>query len=103
MSIPFLVDVLERIFYGYGVKPLYPISWSAVIIFGFALYFWFRNSIRKIIRRTVIEKKPNENEPNEIQFNTTFKEEPVSFIDCALLCRMIIIVLFRYSRIHDLF
>jgi hypothetical protein len=83
MGIPFFIDTLEVIFYGYGVKPLYPISWSVAIIFGFALYFWFRNSIIKIIRRTIIERKPNKNEPNEIQFNTTFEEELVTFTDCA--------------------
>jgi uncharacterized protein YjbI with pentapeptide repeats len=50
-----LVDFLEWILYGYGVRPSFPIAWSALIILAFGLFFRQKRCLRKIITEEKIE------------------------------------------------
>ncbi|MGB7570931.1 MAG: pentapeptide repeat-containing protein, partial [Methanothrix sp.] len=44
-----LIDYVEWILYGYGVRPSFPIAWSVMIILAFRLFFWQKRCLRKLI------------------------------------------------------
>ena len=50
-------DYLEWIFYGFGVKPSYPLLWSILVIIVFGIIYIKSNGIIKLIARDELEKQ----------------------------------------------
>jgi hypothetical protein len=51
------LDFIAWITYGFGVKPSYPLIWSATFISLFGLYFWTKKSILKFASKEIFEER----------------------------------------------
>jgi uncharacterized protein YjbI with pentapeptide repeats len=76
------VDFMEWLLYGYGVKPFFPIAWSASIILAFGLFFRRKRCLRKIITEERIENA--EEGSDEVQIKTTARKAEIGALDPIL-------------------
>jgi len=74
-----LIDFGEWILYGYGVRPSFPIAWSAAIILAFGLFFWKKRCLRKIITEERIEDARDGSD--EVLVQTKARKAPINFLD----------------------
>jgi len=74
-----LIDSMEWILYGYGVRPSFPIAWSAAIILGFGLLFRQKRCLRKIITEERIEDAKDGSD--EVLVQNKARKAPINFID----------------------
>jgi len=73
------VDFGEWILYGYGVRPSFPIAWSAMIILAFGLFFRQKRCLRKIITEEKIED--NRDGSDEVLVESKARKAPLNSID----------------------
>jgi hypothetical protein len=74
-----LVDFGEWLLYGYGVRPSFPIAWSAAIILAFGLFFWKKRCLRKIITEERIEDAKDGSD--EVLVESKARKAPINFLD----------------------
>lgn len=74
------LDYLEWIFYGFGVKPIYPFAWSVFFVLFFGVLFWGGNGIRKYIRREILDEEPTD-QAMELTSRTTLRVERITLKD----------------------
>ena len=74
------LDYLEWIFYGFGVKPIYPFAWSVFIISFFGVLFWRGNGIKKYVRREILDEGSTD-QGIELTYRTAQKEERMTLKD----------------------
>ena len=74
-----LIDFWEWILYGYGVRPSFPIAWSALIILAFGLFFRQKRCLRKIITEERIEDAKDGSD--EVLVQTKARKAPINFLD----------------------
>ena len=76
------IDYGEWLLYGYGVRPIIPISWSAIIILAFGLFFWQKRCLRKIILDERIENSKDASD--EMLVKTTAIRAEINALDPIL-------------------
>lgn len=74
-----LIDFVEWILYGYGVRPSFPVAWSAIIILAFGLFFRQKRCLRKIITEEKIEDAGDGSD--EVLVQTKLRKAPINSID----------------------
>ena len=74
-----LIDFGEWILYGYGVRPSFPLAWSAAIILAFGLFFRQKRCLRKIITEEKIEDAGDGSD--EVLAETKARKAPLNFLD----------------------
>jgi len=74
-----LIDFGEWILYGYGVRPSFPIVWSAAIILAFGLFFWQKRCLLKIIIEERIEDAMDGSD--EVLVQSKARKAPLDFLD----------------------
>ena len=77
-----LIDYMEWLLYGYGVRPIIPISWSAIIILAFGLFFWHKRCLRKLIVEERIEDSKDASD--EVLVKTTARRAEINALDPIL-------------------
>lgn len=55
--LPWSIDFLHWISYGYGIKPERPLIWPVIFILIFGSVFWRNKCINKLVREEIIEQK----------------------------------------------
>jgi hypothetical protein len=78
-----LLDYLAQIFYGYGLKPIYPIIWSVFLILVFGLVFQSGHDLAKYNQKDILSltKNPPDNYLNYYESNSYFLQENLSESD----------------------
>jgi len=74
-----LIDFWEWLLYGYGVRPSFPIAWSAAIILAFGLFFRQKRCLRKIITEEKIEDVKDGSD--EVLVQSKARKAPINSLD----------------------
>ena len=74
-----VIDFGEWLLYGYGVRPSFPIAWSAAIILAFGLFFRQKRCLRKIVTEEKIEDARDGSE--EVLVGTTARKASINSLD----------------------
>ena len=77
-----LIDSGEWLLYGYGVRPSFPIAWSAVMILAFGLFFRQNRCLRKIVIEERIENAKEAS--GEVLIKTTARKAEINGLDPLL-------------------
>ncbi len=73
------IDFMEWLLYGYGVKPSFPIAWSAGIVLAFGLFFRHKKCLRKIITEERIEE--SEEASDEVLVKSIARRAEIKSLD----------------------
>jgi len=74
-----VIDFGEWLLYGYGVRPSFPIAWSAAIILAFGLFFRQKRCLRKIITEERIEDAGDGSD--EVLVESKARKAPINSLD----------------------
>jgi hypothetical protein len=81
------IDTTEMLLYGYGVRPLFTIIWSSIIVLAFGIFFSKNNSLLKLIsEKCIIESK---DKPDEAIINIIKRKSQIRYFDPFLFSLLI--------------